>query len=427
MEVIMRKTILSTILVGLVVLSVPGRLRTQNSDKVVILSLRVGSVIDGAERERYQLFQEIKGFDRAVFLQTPEKTYYAKIMYIEPDGGRRDTTIQYSEDSLSVLAERIDHFEDLKAGKYRMGDQPAEIQLADTIRLTSYDLQEAKRLRQLAERAGEAEKDKVVILSPRVGSVIDAAERQRYELFPEIRGFDRAVFLQTPEKTYYAKVMYIEPDGARGDTTLQYSEDTLLVLAERVDHFEGLRQKTYQMGEEPAKLRVAESELGFGGGVAGQGEGADVAVVLRSGQKIEGELVSVRESSLLIATPTENIIPIRDANVSHVIVQGNSHELVGAGVGLVSGLLIGGLVAAMEIESSEREGDFGGAFRWAFGGAVVSVGLGAVAGTLVGTGIGAAASQSDIEVSLDVPAERSALKKLARYPDKEPEFLKAIR
>ena len=193
-------------------------------------------------------FQRLRGFDRGVFLQTPKKTYYAKVMLIGPDGARRDTTVQYSVDTLLVLAEEIEHFEDLKEKRYHMGDQPGKIELAESIRIFPNDLREQNRLQQLAERAGEA-KDKVVILSPRVGSVIDATERQQYELFPEVRDFDRAVFLQTPKKRYYAKIMFVGPDGARTDTTVQYSEDTLSVLAERIEHFEEIKQKTYQMGE----------------------------------------------------------------------------------------------------------------------------------------------------------------------------------
>jgi hypothetical protein len=48
-------------------------------------------------------------------------------------------------------------------------------------------------------------------------------------------------------------------------------------------------------------------------------------------------------------------------------------------------------------------------------------------GTLSGGLKGAAESKREIRVDLSVPAERSALKKLARYPDKEPEFLEVIK
>jgi opacity protein-like surface antigen len=114
----------------------------------------VGSVIDAGERERYGLFQGIKGFDRAVFLQTPEKTYYAKIMFVGPDRARRDTTIRYSEDSLLVLAEQIDHFEDLEKGTYQMGQQPATLKVVDR---QGQVVEQQPDLLPFAARAGEFE------------------------------------------------------------------------------------------------------------------------------------------------------------------------------------------------------------------------------------------------------------------------------
>ena len=421
----MRKKIFLMILVGLALLSMPNSLQAQDSDKVVILSPRVGSVIDAAERERYELFPEVRDFDRAVFLQTPKKNYYAKIMFMGPDGARRDTTVQYPEGVLLLLAEKIEHFEDLKENRYHMGDQPGKIELAESIRIFPNDLREQNRLQQLAERAGEA-KDKVVILTPRVGSVIDAAERQQYELFPEVRDFDRAVFLQTPKKTYYAKIMFAGPDGARTDTTVQYSEDTLLVLAERIEHFEELKQKTYQMGEQPAKIQIAESEPKSEGGVARRIRGTDVAVLLTSGQGIEGELVSVRVSSVLIATRTGDIVPIRDTVVSHVIVKGSSHVARGLGLGFLEGTF-GGMLFGGVIGDATARGGHADETVGALGGAMLGAIVGAVAGTLSGGLKGAAESKREISVDLSIPAERSALKQLARYPDKEPEFLEVIK
>jgi small nuclear ribonucleoprotein (snRNP)-like protein len=213
--------------------------------------------------------------------------------------------------------------------------------------------------------------------------------------------------------------MFVGPDGARTDTMVQYSKDTLLVLAERIEHFEELKQKTYQMGERPAKIRAEEA-------ATQRTQGTDVAVVLTSGEKIEGELVSVRDSSVLIATRSGGIVPIKDTVVSLVIVKGNSHVLTGMGVGFLVAGTIGAVLGgsgksnkrydfAIFFSSDKEEAEFDGFL------------LGGLIGTVFGGLLGAGASQSDIEVSLPVQAERSALKKLARYPDKEPEFLEVIK
>jgi small nuclear ribonucleoprotein (snRNP)-like protein len=194
------------------------------------------------------------------------------------------------------------------------------------------------------------------------------------------------------------------------------------VLAERIEHFEEIKQKTYQMGERPAKIRVAESELKSEGGVARRTQGTDVAVVLTSGEKIEGELVSVRDSSVFIATRTGDIVRITDTVVSHVIVKGSSHVFLGIGLGFLGGMIVGTTIGAATVTQKEEQEFFGGLDKIIAGWAV-----GTVAGTLVGGLVGASASESDIEVSLSVPAERSALKKLARFPDKEPKSFQLIK
>ena len=295
--------------------------------------------------------------------------------------------------------------------------------------------------------------DKVVILSPRVGSVIDAAERERYELFQEIKGFDRGVFLQTPKKTYYAKVVLIGPDGARRDTTIQYSEDVLHLLAERIELLERLREKRYDTMDQPTKIQLAEStRIKTAETVthdprqqnrirqlmerAEKSEKSEVKIYLNNGQEIEGELVSVRDSSVLIAVesehipsglppPIQGILAINDTLVSHVIVEGSSHVLLGMGVGFVGGTF-GGMVIGMLAGSAAATDPVERTFGASFGGGEGAM-VGALTGTLLGGLIGGSASESDIEVSLSVPSERSALKKLARFPDKEPKSFQVIK
>jgi opacity protein-like surface antigen len=131
MEVAMTEKIFLMILVGLAFLSVPKRLLAQASDKVVILSPRVGAVIDASERDHFRLFPQIKGFARAVVCESPQKTYYARIAFAEPDGEAKDTTVQLEKDYLLTLAEQIDHFEDLEKGVYQMGQQPATLKVVE--------------------------------------------------------------------------------------------------------------------------------------------------------------------------------------------------------------------------------------------------------------------------------------------------------
>jgi hypothetical protein len=401
----------------------------------------IGDTLDAAERDKYQLLTNLSGFEWAVFYLNPDSSLKVEVSLLEK-GVRRDTTIARYR---TVRAVR-NQIRQLAEGN------PATQIYRDLQR----DIQAQNKLQQFAERARKPEgpvakvyaqevKDKVVILSPRVGSAIDAAERERYELFPEVRHFDRAVFLQTPEKTYYAKIMFIGPDGAGRDTTVQYSEDTLSVLAERIEHFEELKQKTYHIGERPAKIRVVERELRPKEEAAQWTQGTDVVVLLTSGQEIEGELVSVRDSSVLIAAESGRIPPglpaqvhgilaIKDTMVTRFVVQGSSNVFLGMGLGLLGGIVVGGAIGAISYSPPARPEGVVAAIVWPYveqtslGGAITDgMLIGAVVGTAAGAVVGAAASETDIEVGLSVPAERSALKKLARYPDKEPEFLEGIK
>lgn len=129
----MRKKVLLMILLGLGILSRPNRLQAQDGDKDVILSPRVGAVIDAKERERFQLFEGIPGFASAIIHQTAKGTYYADILLTSSDGSERHMTLWYSETEgesyLSKLAERIDHFEDLAAGRYQIGEKPVRLRV----------------------------------------------------------------------------------------------------------------------------------------------------------------------------------------------------------------------------------------------------------------------------------------------------------
>jgi hypothetical protein len=101
-----------------------------DSAQVVILSDRVGPVIDSLEREHYRLFLQITRFKRAVVLQLPDTTFVIRFTVGDPGGRERDTLVTYGGPLLRNLAERIEHFEEILAGTYRTSDKPAVLRLA---------------------------------------------------------------------------------------------------------------------------------------------------------------------------------------------------------------------------------------------------------------------------------------------------------
>jgi len=101
----------------------------QQIDEVVIISEKVGEVIDFSERNRFHLFQNVDGFVKATFFRSSDTAYYAQIISYESNGERRETKRAYSLLALLRMAEIINHFDEVSAGGYIVGTNPATIRV----------------------------------------------------------------------------------------------------------------------------------------------------------------------------------------------------------------------------------------------------------------------------------------------------------
>jgi hypothetical protein len=167
------------------------------------------------------------------------------------------------------------------------------------------------------------------------------------------------------------------------------------------------------------------------------GQGRDVKVMLRNGGMIEGELLCVQDSSLLVGAaielarenpsdPTAGVKRIPTSKVAVVTMEGSSYVLLGVGLGLVVGALAGGAIAASQIEEPRNLGE---AVVMPLGNAMgIGAGalIGGLGGMLLGGIIGGAASQSERNITQNSPGGMALLSQFAKYPDGEPEFLKAV-
>ncbi len=95
----------------------------QDSAKVIILSPRIGVVLDRQERDYFQILMRVTDFESAVFYQSADKQCFAKISLRPKFAPPKDTVIFYPIGFLLNISEKIDHFEDLQEGKYHMGAQ----------------------------------------------------------------------------------------------------------------------------------------------------------------------------------------------------------------------------------------------------------------------------------------------------------------
>ena len=157
--------------------------------------------------------------------------------------------------------------------------------------------------------------------------------------------------------------------------------------------------------------------------------GAEVTLLLINGEEISGELLSVRDSSIALCA-TYSATEEELASLKHPIsiietdgirefeIAGNTFpRWIGAGIGFVAGTTAGILVINDLKETSTEE-----SIDKALGSCCLVAGL-----TTLPVVIGRLLSTEDVILS-DIPSGYKflPLKSLARYPDEEPVYLKAI-
>jgi hypothetical protein len=159
--------------------------------------------------------------------------------------------------------------------------------------------------------------------------------------------------------------------------------------------------------------------------------GSRITLLLRSGLEVKGELLSVREKSLIVTKVNdvsdweltdhpEFISEVSRMDIQKVTIRGKSHVLGGMGIGLlvgtVGGVLLGGSAGKVKdpVVNTITQPSF------AVGGAVI-FGLG---GMLVGALIGGASSRGTEEINADTMQDLFYFRPYARYQDNEPEFIR---
>ena len=103
----------------LIVLNIQPNISAQSAFKIVIISPRVGEIIDSSEKEYFHLFQSIKGFNQAIFFMDSTDSYFASVYFIDKNRTTVDTVIEYSKPYLIRTSELIDNFEQANSGNYQ--------------------------------------------------------------------------------------------------------------------------------------------------------------------------------------------------------------------------------------------------------------------------------------------------------------------
>lgn len=166
--------------------------------------------------------------------------------------------------------------------------------------------------------------------------------------------------------------------------------------------------------------------------------GPELRVTLASGEKYTGEILAVRDHSIVFSRrhganertleESKGLILVLDQDsIRDVILPGSSKVLLGIGAGLGVGCLGGCLIgSSLETKGAEgcnsRETELLEKQANAVGGSAI----GGLAGGVVGGIIGGAVSEGEVVLIGKEKRDFAGLRGLARYGENEPEFLREI-
>jgi hypothetical protein len=87
--------------------------------EVITISERVGDVIDLEERNRFELFADVKGFRSASFMTLVDRGYTLRIIYLDETTGEEAVQlVPRTESDIRQIEEYLDHFEEIRSGEY---------------------------------------------------------------------------------------------------------------------------------------------------------------------------------------------------------------------------------------------------------------------------------------------------------------------
>jgi hypothetical protein len=165
----------------------------------------------------------------------------------------------------------------------------------------------------LSFRVVGQEQDKPIVVSSLIGDTLDAGERERYKLVPNLEGFQWAVFYLNPDSSLKVKVSLLD-NKARRDTIIERYR-TLKGVQNQVQQFveaETVRG-IYSTGVESRPAQPEERSAWLNGGLGGGSTGPSVG--LSFSYRVGSNLISVRgiyseEFEIMGPSPSEWVMDI---------------------------------------------------------------------------------------------------------------------
>lgn len=249
----------------------------------------------------------------------------------------------------------------------------------------------------------------ILVLSPRVGAKISAGERSYFRLFPQFDDFVEAVVFATPGGAFHVRITREPEKGVFRDTVVEYGSHTLLMVAEKINHFEALSLGRYQIGDDPTAIRntdgmvVLHSPRINRDSLALQLDTIERAriwhdqdpsekvctVGLSSGLALKKCLLENVDDSAVVLESDGGVTSVPVRSVDFLLRKEKTHFWAGAGIGLVAGAVLGAVVGYATYRKPQRDPnqwinfDFGPNAN-ALGGAILGIPIGFVVGGVIG-------------------------------------------
>lgn len=181
-------------------------------------------------------------------------------------------------------------------------------------------------------------------VNPLIGDTLTLEERDYYQLFPQIEGFQFAVFYLNPDSTLNADVKYSD-DGVLKDTLIK--------------NYRSLKNLNYHIyARDALENGMPERVLNYQAPV--YSKGAEVSTYMDDGSETSGELLSVRKNSILLLNPdcddrllnADCINQVNASEIDKLIIKGNSNVVLGVSLGILASVVVGAIIYSSNYENS---------------------------------------------------------------------------
>jgi hypothetical protein len=227
-------------------------------------------------------------------------------------------------------------------------------------------------------------RDSLIQLYPGIGDTIYSFDREYFELFQNVDGFEYAVFYIRDKNELVSKVTF-NFEGILKDTVSTYGLQALENVRSTIRKIDGENNKKLDSPRE-------------------------VIIFTKDENQYKGllEMFSKKNLYLISSEQTDYRYKIPISNVDRIFLTGESNVLASVGIGALIGIAVGAVIGYV----ASDEGDY---FGGKGGGATISGAFFGLVGAIIGLIAGFADSESDQEIKIEKDSDILELKRIAYY------------